>query len=140
MKNMGRWLILIAILIFAVVGVIFLVFASKRAPRLNVEKFRSRWLAIESSLDKENQASWQLAVLNADKLVDKALRDSHYKGGTMGERMKSAEKVWSNTNHIWGVHKIRNRLAHEPDAAISYDISRRALAAYKQALKDLGAI
>ena len=77
---------------------------------------------------------------NFDKLVDKALRDSHYKGETMGERMKAAGKVWSNANHIWGAHKIRNHIAHEADVKINYDIARRALAAYKQALKDLGAI
>ena len=107
---------------------------------LKVEKFRARWLAIENSLDKESAPSWQLAILNADKLVDKALRDSRYKGETMGERMKAAGKVWSNANHIWGAHKIRNHIAHESDVKINYDIARRALAAYKQALKDLGAI
>lgn len=140
MNNFASWFIFAAILIFAIAGIIFLVFASKRAPRLNVEKFRSQWLKIENSLDKNNSASLSMAILEADKLVDKALRDSHYKGGTMGERMKSAQNVWSNANHIWGAHKIRNRLAHEPNVKISYDITRRALAAYKQALKDLGAI
>lgn len=140
MNNLATWLILIAVLILGVAAVIYISFASKRAPRLKVEYFRSRWLAIENSLDKNNSASWQLAILNADKLVDKALRDSRYKGETMGERMKSAEKTWSHANYVWGAHKVRNTIAHESDPHVNYDIARRALAGYKQALKDLGAI
>ena len=58
----------------------------------------------------------------------------------MGERMKAAGKVWSNANHIWGAHKIRNHITHEADVKINYDIARRTLVAYKQTLKDLGAI
>ena len=58
----------------------------------------------------------------------------------MGERMKSANKVWKNANHVWGAHKIRNQLAHEVNANVTYDITLRSLSAFKQALKDLGAI
>lgn len=132
--------ILVAVLLAAVVGVIYLVFASKTGPKLNVSRFQTRWLEIENSISRDNSASWQLAILNADKLVDQALRDRRFKGQTMGERMKSAEKVWKNPNHIWGAHKIRNQLAHETDAKLNYETALRALTAFKQALKDLGAI
>ena len=139
MNSATVWFILIALLILAVVGIVYLVFA-KNTPKLNVTRFRTQWLEIENSFAKDNPASWQLAILNADKLVDRALRESKYKGKTMGERMKSAQNTWSNANYIWGAHKIRNRLAHDTDVKLSHDIARRALAAYKQALKDLGAI
>jgi hypothetical protein len=69
-----------------------------------------------------------------------ALRERKFRGKAMGERMKSAQQVWSNANHVWAAHKIRNRIAHEPDMHLTYDIAARSLAAYKQALKDLGAI
>ena len=139
-SNFATIFILIFILILAVVGILYLTLGSHRKPKLNVTKFRERWLAIENNLDRNNEASWQLAIFSADKLVDQALRDSKYKGKTMGERLKDAQKTWSNGNHIWGAHKIRNQLAHETDAKLSYDLARRALSAYKQALKDLGAI
>ena len=58
----------------------------------------------------------------------------------MGERMKSARDVWSNANNVWAAHKLRNRIAHETDVKVGYDNARRALAAYKQALKDVRAI
>ena len=133
-------LILIAIFLVAVVGVVYLVFTRKSSPKLNIEKYQTKWLAVENSVSRNNSASWQLAIFNAEKLVDLALKERRFAGQTMGERMKSAEKVWSNANHIWGAHKIRNRLAHETDVHLTYETTLRALTAFKQALKDLGAI
>ncbi|QJU06766.1 hypothetical protein FBF30_02585 [Candidatus Saccharibacteria bacterium oral taxon 955] len=133
-------LIMIAIFLVAVVGVVYLVFTRKSSPKLNIEKYQTKWLAVENSVSRNNSASWQLAIFNADKLVDLALKERRFSGQTMGERMKSAEKVWSNANHIWGAHKIRNRLAHETDVHLTYETTLRALTAFKQALKDLGAI
>lgn len=140
MEGSGVPLLLVSILIVAVVGVIYLLFSSKTTPKLNKDKFQAKWLSIEHSIKRDNPSSYPLAVLNADKLVDQALRERRFKGQTMGERMKSAQQVWKNPNHVWGAHKVRNQLAHESDAEISYDIAIRALSAFKQALKDLGAI
>lgn len=131
---------LIVVFIGAVIAVIFLMVSSKNGPRLNVNRYQTQWLAIENGVSRGNQASWQVAIMSADKLLDQALRDRRFKGQTMGERMKSAIKTWSNANHVWSAHKIRNQLAHEVDTQLSYDTTLRSLSAFKQGLKDLGAI
>ncbi len=140
MVDPGRMLLLVAILIVAVVGVVYLAFATKRRPILDQSKYQAHWLEIEHSVAKDNPASWQLAIMNADKLLDQALRERRFNGKTMGERMKSAQSTWSNANHVWSAHKIRNQLAHETSAHVTYDITLRALSAYKHGLKDVGAI
>lgn len=127
-------IIIIGILLFAVVTL------TKKGGALDVEKYRSRWLTIEQSIVKDNEPSYHMAILNADKLVDQALKESGVKGQTMGDRMKFAKERWSNRNAIWMAHKLRNQIAHESDVRVSYDSARRALAGFKQALKDLGAI
>jgi transposase len=81
-----------------------------------------------------------MTVLNADTLLDQALKDKGIAGTTMGERMKHMQQKWSNANNVWTAHKLRNQIAHEPDVKLSYDSARRALSSFKQALKDLGAI
>lgn len=139
-SNPAGIFVLVAVLIAAVVGVVYLLVMSKQGPALNVQRYQTKWLEIENSVRRDNSASWQLAIMNADKLLDQALRDRRFKGQTMGERMKSAQKVWKNANHVWGAHKIRNQLAHEVNANVTYDITLRSLSAFKQALKDLGAI
>lgn len=125
---------IIAALLFAIIAL------TKKGGHLNVEKYRSKWLAIEQSLIRDNQSSCTLAVLNADKLVDQALKERGIGGTTMGERMKSAKSMWSDSNTVWSAHKLRNQIAHEPDINVSYDQARRALSGFKRALKDLGAI
>lgn len=132
--------LLAAVLIIALVGVIYILFSRKSSARLDVAKFQARWLEIENGLDRANESTWQLSIYNADKLLDKALIDSRYAGQTMGERMKTATKAWSSADDIWRAHKIRNRLAHETNASVDYKLAIRALSAYKRALKDLGAI
>lgn len=139
-NNPANLFILIAVLIAAVVGVVYLMIINKQGPLLNVKRYQAKWLEIENSVRRDNAASWQLAIMNADKLLDQALRERRFKGQTMGERMKSAQKVWKNANHVWSAHKVRNQLAHEVNVQLNYDTTLRSLSAFKQALKDLGAI
>lgn len=105
---------------------------------LDVDKYRSKWMEIEQKLTPDDTASHQLAVLNADKLLDQALKDKGVNGSTMGERMKATD--WSNADAVWSSHKLRNRIAHEADVVVDYRTARRALAGFKQGLKDIGAI
>jgi hypothetical protein len=128
------------VLIVALLLVVVIIFTKKGTAQLDVEKYRLRWLAIEKQLSRDEPSSLSLAVLNADKLLDQALRERGVKGDTMGERMKTARDTWSNANAVWSAHKLRNQIAHESDVYVGYDDVRRALGAFKQALKDVGAI
>ncbi len=136
----------ILIITFAVAlvlgAVILAVMSMKGGGRtyLDVEKYRVKWLTIEQQVARDSEASYHLAVLNADKLLDHALKARGFAGNTMGERMKSATKQWSSANNIWTAHKLRNRVAHESDVRLDFASTNQALAAFKQGLKDLGAI
>ena len=140
---MSDSLMVIFLIVIALVGagILFLVANGRRGgSALDVDRYRTSWLQIESQLVKNQESSYHLAILNADKLLDQALKQRGFKGTTMGERMKAAKETWSNANNVWAAHKLRNRIAHEPDVRVSYDDSRRSLSAFKQALKDVGAI
>ena len=127
-------IIIIGVILFAIVTL------GKKGGRLDVEKYRIKWLSIEQSLARDNEASYQLAVLNADKLLDHALREKGFKGQTMGDRLKAAIDSLPHRNDIWTAHKLRNQLAHEPDFKVDYNQARKALAGFKAGLKDIGAI
>jgi len=131
---------LIGVLIVAILVVVVMVLTKKGPAPLDVEKYRLRWLGIEKQLTRENSANLSMVVLEADKLLDQALRERGIKGETMGERMKIAKDTWSNANAVWTAHKLRNQIAHESGVVVGYDDARRALGAFKQALKDIGAI
>lgn len=128
-------ILIVAGLLFAVITM-----TKKGVSQLDVDKYRTKWLTIEQQLKKAEPSTYQLSVLEADKLLDHALKARGFRGESMGERMKNAKESWSNANAVWGAHKLRNRIAHESDAPVGYDDARRALAGFKLGLKDIGAI
>ena len=132
------WLVVAAVIIAAVLFIImrFMPYAAN----IDKEKYQSRWLEIEHGLNPGSRDSQYMAILKADKLLDQVLRDTGSKGQTMGERMKSRQNAWSNANAVWAAHKIRNQIAHDENVQLSETTVRRALASFKQALKDLGAM
>lgn len=130
-----------AILIFG--GVLFAVisFSKRGIKSLDMEKYRCRWMEIEGQLNRNDDMTYTLSILHADALLDKALKEKNIPGKTMGERMKQLQGKWTNGNGVWAAHKLRNKLAHEPETVkLDYDRTKQALVAFKQALKDIGAI
>ncbi len=126
-----------------IVGALLLMIISinkRSGKQLDTEHYRAKCLEIEHQLNKDDQASYQLCVINADKLVDQVLRDMGIKGKTMAERMKNSASRYSDRNGIWKAHILRNKITHEVGVVVSYDETLRALSSFRKALKDLGAI
>jgi hypothetical protein len=123
-------------LIVLLVAVVALVGRRKRP--LNREKFMARWQEIQALC--KNKESWPLAIINADKLLDDALKQRRFKGKTMGERMVAAQHSLSENDQVWYGHKLRNRLVHEETPPLKKKEVIRVLTAFRQALKDLGAL
>lgn len=89
-----------------------------------------------ASSDDENER--KLAIISADSLIDKILGLSGYHGENLGERLKKIEpSELDSLNDIWEAHKVRNRIAHEPDLHLSRDESIGALKRYEKVLKEL---
>ena len=82
-----------------------------------------------------------MVIIQGDKLLDEALCEMGVQGRTMGDRMKKIGKEkFSELNKVWHAHKLRNQIAHDNNFQPDYKQAKNALATYKQALKDLGAI
>ena len=129
-----------AIIIVAVLIFLAILLTGKRGYKFNVEAYQSRFLEIESSVKQDYPASCMLAIINCDKLLDKAMIEMGAPGKTMGDRLKKIGGKFSNLNAVWRAHKLRNMIAHESGVEVSYKQAMSALSIYKQALKDLGAI
>ncbi|MDO4612153.1 MAG: hypothetical protein Q4B29_01695 [Candidatus Saccharibacteria bacterium] len=136
----GGGAFIIAVLIVGVLIFVAILLTGKRGHKFNVEAYQTKFLAIENKLNKDNAASFMATVINADKLLDRAMIEMGIPGKTMGDRLKRAGDKFSNIDQVWRAHKLRNALAHEDDLEITYRQAAGALAIFKQALKDLGAI
>ena len=131
---------IIGILIVAVMIFVAMLITKKRQYRFNVEVYQAKFLKLENGLNKNNAATFMKTVIDGDKLLDKAMMELGIPGKNMGERLKHSKDKFTDINAVWRAHKLRNALAHEDDLEITYRQAATALAIYKQALKDLGAI
>jgi len=100
--------------------------------------FQERWVDLLTRV--RTPEGMILAVIDADKLLDEALRRKHFKGKTTGERLVAAQRAISDNDSVWYAHKLRNRLVHEPNVRLKKREAQNALAGFRQCLKDLGAL
>lgn len=128
--------------ILAIIVLLALVLGSgfiRRRPKpLNLEYFSQKWQEAQGFC--KEKSTWPLAIINADKLVDEALKKRKYKGNTMGERMVAAQRTFTDNDGIWFAHKLRNRLVHDSDITLKEADVKKALVGLRQALKDLGGL
>lgn len=105
---------------------------------LNREHFTRRWQELQKGLKKPD--AWPMAIIQADSLLDEALKKKRFRGKTMGERLVAAQKSLSDNDAVWYAHKLRNKLVHEVDINLTQKDVQKALVGLRQALKDLGAL
>jgi len=99
------------------------------------------WAKIQKRLATKNEAEYKLAVIEADKILDNLLGLIGYKGGTLGEKLKSMSVIQlSCLDEIWQAHKIRNKIVHNPDEKISLTEAEDAIEKFKKGLEELSAL
>ncbi|MBI5411575.1 hypothetical protein HZA43_00175 [Candidatus Peregrinibacteria bacterium] len=125
----------IAFVVFDLFLVIFIVYRrSKRGIASSLRKvIHDQWMMIH------NETDTRYAVLQADKLLDIALKAYGYQG-SLGDKLKKAEPLFSNIDRVWNAHKVRNRVAHELDFKVDVRLRNECLRAFEQAFKDLKAL
>lgn len=120
-------------------GLLFLMGAGAKRRGLNSEWYMQQWRGIELQA-QDGATGRSLAIINADKLLDKAMQDLGYKGQSMGERLKRHPQQFQDINAIWSAHKLRNKIAHEHNFHLSDLEAARALEQLKTGLRNLGAL
>lgn len=135
---MNTTLLIAGIIIFGIALFVAMAFVKRKTSGIKRDYFVRRWNDLQNLLGSNE--GMKLAVIEADKLLDEALKQLRFKGGTMGERMVSAQKSFKKADSVWMAHKLRNKIVHETDFAPKKDHIRSALVSFRQALKDLGAL
>lgn len=132
--------IIIFILIF--IGIRWLVKGLRRQEfyGMSREEIQKRWKDIEQCLKRGDEMSWKLALMEADKLLDYALKSRGFGGQTMGERLKLAAYKYPKIRDVWHAHLTRNKLVHEASFHLSFGQAKGSIASFKHALEQLGVL
>ncbi len=132
--------LVVSALVIGTLLIIFIQITARRAHKLDKQAYRKVWSIIQESVKNENVDSLQMAIIKADKLLDKAMIDYGVKGSTMGDRLKARKGLWSKEDAVWSAHKLRNQIAHEQQVDLKKATFQRAMRGFEVALKDLGAL
>ncbi|HVX58285.1 MAG TPA: hypothetical protein VG964_00940 [Candidatus Saccharimonadales bacterium] len=129
-------LFLLGIIVFGIVVMALVGMIGRRRFGIGGQKyFQDKWVELLTRV--KTPEGMVLAVIDADKLLDEALRRKGYKGKTTGERLVAAQRDISDNDAVWYAHKLRNRLVHEPNAHLKKSEAQSALAGFRACLKDL---
>ena len=91
---------IIGVIVFGIVVLVGLSrFAPRRTAKLNHVYFEEQWATLLARV--KTPEGMILAVVDADKLLDEALKRHHFKGKTMGERLVSAQRMISDNDAVW---------------------------------------
>lgn len=135
--------VIIALIGFVIVGltILFIVIkmGMRRAPLKPRKKtYNARWKELQKYYKTKD--TWPQAINTADKLLDKALIKKGFKGKSMGERLVSAQRTFTDNDSLWYSHKLSKKLRENPELKLKEKEVKEALIGFRQALKDLGAL
>lgn len=112
-----------------------------RGPRKSIKKtnkFIAQWKELQGLC--KDPASWPEALVQADKLLDRALKKRRFKGKTMGERLVAAQRFITDNDDMWDAHNLAKKILSAPDTKLKETDVKEALISFREALKDLGAL
>ncbi len=103
------------------------------------EAAKKEWANIEKHFFRGDENDLKIAVIEADKLLEEALREAGIRGATLGDRLKNLKPdQMSNLDQIWQAHRLRNDIVHQSTFRLKRDLAERALKIYESTLKQLG--
>lgn len=109
-----------------------------RRTTINQDWFRERWRDMQKLCG--NKDTWRQAVIDADMLLDSALKKRRMRGKTQGERMTKAQRLLTDNEGVWFGHKLRLKIESDDAVKLKEKEVKQALVGIRQALKDLGAL
>lgn len=112
--------------------------AGKRLITIKRAIYAEGWRSVLRKFSSGSPESVRIAIVEADALVDRLLRDIGFKGDTLAERLQKldGEEVRS-VSGVWDAHRLRNNLVHSPGFSLSSQEAETALKKYEAFFKEL---
>jgi hypothetical protein len=100
----------------------------------------NRFAELQEHISSENPNDWKLAIIEADIILDEALKRQGYAGTSLGERLKSiSPESLHSIRDAWDAHMVRNKIAHgTEDFVLTHKIARETIVQYEHVFQELG--
>lgn len=135
-------------IIYLVIGIIVAAVLIQLIRRLSGALMRPEMYGVSR---KEIKESWEnikktsgqgmmgakIAIMEADALLDSALKSMSMPGMSMADRLRVARYKYPKLNKVWWAHKLRNQLVHESSFQLGSRQAKQALEEYERAFKTM---
>lgn len=104
----------------------------------DVSKTQLRWNRVLEQVHSDNEQNWRLAILEADIMLNELLDVLGYRGETMADKMKQADRARFHTiDFAWEAHKVRNAIAHQgSQQLLDQREARRVVGLFERVFKE----
>jgi len=102
-------------------------------------KISKRWGKIKKRLEKDNEAEYKLALIEADKMLDDILKRMGYGEESLNDKLKrlSSSDV-SNLEELLKANEICQNVVHDPDYRLDKEKAKEIISIFEKSFKDLG--
>jgi len=108
---------------------------------LKDDLFKQRWDSVMKRVATGSTDAMKLAIIEADKLADDALRQLGLKGEHMAARLSAIKQGdLKSIDKLWRAHRLRNDLVHTPGFTISSEKTYQALDDFQAFLKEVNVL
>jgi ABC-type lipoprotein release transport system permease subunit len=98
---------------------------------------RAKWREITDRLKGGNESEYKVAIIEADNIIDKLVKNMTYPGKNMGERLNNIPKGQiESVEELKKAHEIRNRIIHEENFQVSREYAKETLKKYEAFLEE----
>ncbi|TSD04332.1 MAG: hypothetical protein Greene071421_168 [Parcubacteria group bacterium Greene0714_21] len=92
-------------------------------------------------METAQEAEYKLAVIEADAMLDDALKRMAFPGATVDERLQNlSAAIVANVEEVQKAHALRNNVVHDPNFRLSLDEARKTLSTFEKAFQSLDLI
>lgn len=99
---------------------------------------KERWHSIERKFELGTPDAARIAVIEADALVDTALKAMSVEGEHLADRLSNLDPEEVTTiNRVWRAHRMRNDLVHTPGFMLSPEDAKLAIDDYEAFLREI---
>lgn len=114
----------------------------KDEDQAEAETEHHRWKHVRELIESASANDWRQAIIEADIMLDDMLTRLGYDGGSIGDKLKTANPARFRTlQEAWEAHKVRNDIAHLGSAfELTDHLAYRTILQYENVFKEHGEI
>jgi hypothetical protein len=106
-------------------------------PLISPKRMRKKWNNIEAYLESDKSSQYKLAVLEADRVIDKILKSIKLKGDDMIERLDNLHPGQiEEAEGLKDAHRIRNQIVNDPSFQVDRKKAKETIDLYAKFLTE----